>query len=589
MNPRAARDLPPGGAADASSPAPAPGGRGEIPAATGSGSTPVAGGSVRQREALLFAAVLAVALLGLSFGLAQQRYIDARWRQEPPAAVQLLSSPLPALREFQGARLQRVGDAAGHSIDVDAGLLHRSARWNVDDAQRRGQLEQRLQVGRMLQQGPVTLHFGDRGSTALHAQPRGLPGLGFFYWLLSAAAAALVWTAAAVLRTEPKWRNLPYALIALSQAANLLLIAVETLPGLGLPIWLGKMGAGWHIALDLCSAAALVHLATLQPLRLPRGRWIAAAAWTGCTLLSLAVLRGALAGAWWWTQAAMLASGALTVALMTSAYRLEPNPFALLMRRLAAAATVTLLLFSVAVLGADADSAVAQGEAALGSVAWYLFLATLILVLPVFSRVKPLMRELMLLAGTSTVVVSLNLLFSGLFGLSSIVALALSMFVALATYSGTRRWLLQPVRGRHALGLDRMFGQLYRVLREVEARPQDSAELLTGLLREMFQPMQVHTLEHPASRSRVLGEGSALLVPLPRIDAAHAPSSEGSIVLRFAEQGQRMFSRDDAQLCDRVVEQLRRAVAYDKAVERAATRSAPASRRTCTTTSARGC
>ena len=517
---------------------------------------------------LLLAAVLAVVLLGLSYLLAQQPYLDARWRQEPPAAVQLLSSPLPALREFQGARLQRIAGAAGQSIDVDAGLLHRSARWSVDDRQRQRQLEQRLQLAKMLQQGPVSLHFGDRGSTELHPKPRGLLGLGFFYWVLNAAAMALVLTAAAVLRTEPKGRNLPYVLIALSQAANLVLIAVETLPGLGLPVWLGSMRAGWHGVLDLCSAAALVHLATLQPLRLPRGRWIATTAWTGCALLSLAVLQGALPGAWWWTQAAMLACGAVTIALMTWSYSLEPNPFALLMRRLAAAAAVTLLLLSVAVLAADADPAVAQGDAALSSVAWYLFLATLILVLPVFSRVKPVMRELMLLAGTSTVVTSLNLLFSGLFGLSGTVALALSVFVALGAYAGTRRWLLQPVRGRHALGLDRMFGQLYRVLREVEARPRDSAELLTGLLRELFEPMQVHTLERPASRSRVLGEGSALLVPLPRIDAAHAPTSDGSIVLRFAEQGQRMFSRDDAQLCDRVVEQLRRAVAYDKAVER---------------------
>ncbi|MBC7942836.1 MAG: histidine kinase, partial [Chitinophagaceae bacterium] len=38
--------------------------------------------------------------------------------------------------------------------------------------------------------------------------------------------------------------------------------------------------------------------------------------------------------------------------------------------------------------------------------------------------------------------------------------------------------------------------------------------------------------------------------------------------LRFAHRGQRLFTQDDARLADRVVEQLRRAVAYDKAVER---------------------
>jgi signal transduction histidine kinase len=78
----------------------------------------------------------------------------------------------------------------------------------------------------------------------------------------------------------------------------------------------------------------------------------------------------------------------------------------------------------------------------------------------------------------------------------------------------------------------------------------------------------VQTLDQPSTRSRVLGDGSALLVPLPAIDAEHGRGTEASIVLRFAEGGKRMFSRDDARLTDRVVEQLRRAVAYDKAVER---------------------
>ena len=39
-------------------------------------------------------------------------------------------------------------------------------------------------------------------------------------------------------------------------------------------------------------------------------------------------------------------------------------------------------------------------------------------------------------------------------------------------------------------------------------------------------------------------------------------------MLRYARRGQRIFTREDARLADRVVEQLRRAVAYDLAVER---------------------
>jgi signal transduction histidine kinase len=191
-----------------------------------------------------------------------------------------------------------------------------------------------------------------------------------------------------------------------------------------------------------------------------------------------------------------------------------------------------------------------------------------VMLLPVFARAQPLMRELSLLAGTSTVATSLDLLFVATFGLGPFASLSLSVFFALAVYAGTRQWLLQPMIGQHLPGAERMFERLYRVLREVEARPRESAELLTRLLRDLFEPLEVQTINRHAGRSRVLGNGSVLVVPVPIIDAAHDTAGEGSILLRFAARGKRMFSRDDARLTDRVVEQLRRAVAYDKAVER---------------------
>ncbi|HRH89181.1 MAG TPA: ATP-binding protein, partial [Rubrivivax sp.] len=311
------------------------------------------------------------------------------------------------------------------------------------------------------------------------------------------------------------------------------------------------------------------HLSTLQPLRLPSGRWIAGGVWAASALLLALAARQALPHTWWWMQAAMLGCGVLTVLLMSWSYRLEPNPFALLMRRLAGAATVTLLLLSAAVVASRWHQGIAQDEASFSAVIWYLFMGSLILLLPVFSRAQPLMRELALLSGTSTVATSLELLFATAFSPGAFVSLSLAVFFALAVYAGTRRWLLQPMSGQHVPGAERMFERLYLVLREVEARPRDSAELLTRLLRDLFEPLQVQTLDRASTRSRVLSDGSALLVPLPTIDADHdAHDRDGSIVLRFAERGRRMFARDDARLADRVVEQLRRAVAYDKAVER---------------------
>ncbi len=521
-----------------------------------------------QRELLVIALLGCLGLFALVRVLALQPYLDATWRVAGDGAVELVSSPLPALQGLAGADLKRISGRDGLTLDVAADLLHRSPRWSVDDATRRQQLDAQRRLSSMLEQGPLSLQFADGRAVALDPKQRGLAGLGLLFWLLAGGALALGLVTAAVLMAHPHRRNVPYAAMSLCQGANLLAIGIETLPGMGLPLAYAQHGLFARMAFDLCSAAAMVHLATLQPLRLPSGRWIAAATWGGCALLLGLAARQTLPQLWWGTQAGMLGCGALTLLLMSWSYRLEPNPFALLMRRLAGAASVTLLLLSAAVAVAGWQDGIAQAEASFSSVIWYLFLTTLILLLPMFSRVQPLMRELAMLAGTSSVATSLNLLFVATLGLGIFASLSLSVFFALAAYAGTRRWLLQPMSGQHVPGAERMFERLYRVLREVEARPRDSAELLTRLLRDLFEPLQVQMLDRPSSRSRVLGDGSALLVPLPTIDADHERGNDGSIVLRFAEHGKRMFSRDDARLTDRVVEQLRRAVAYDKAVER---------------------
>jgi signal transduction histidine kinase len=523
---------------------------------------------LRRRELTLLVLLGCMGLFVLMRWLALQPFLDATWRVEANDVVELVSSSLPQLKGLNGRHLERISGSEGHTVDVDAKLLHRSPRWSVDDATRRHQLDAQQRLSAMLGQGAVTLHFSGGQRVVLEPGARGLAGVGALFWLLGAVAMVLGLVTAIVLISHPHWRNMPYALISLCQGSNLLAIGVETLPGLGWPQAYAQHGLLARTAFDLCSAAAMVHLSTLQPLRMPSGRWIAIASWSACAALVALAARQALPLAWWWTQAGMLGCGVLTMLLMTWSYRLEPNPFALLMRRLAAAACATLLLLSAAVALASWRADIAQGDAALSSVIWYLFLSTLILLLPMFSRVQPLMRELAMLAGTSTVATSLDLLFVEAFSLGAFASLSLSVFLALAVYAGTRRWLLQPMSGQHVPGAERMFERLYRVLREVEARPRDSAELLTRLLRDLFEPLEVQTLERPSTRSRVLGDGSALLVPLPNIDADQARGNDGSIVLRFAERGKRMFSRDDARLTDRVVEQLRLAVAYDKAVER---------------------
>jgi signal transduction histidine kinase len=111
-----------------------------------------------------------------------------------------------------------------------------------------------------------------------------------------------------------------------------------------------------------------------------------------------------------------------------------------------------------------------------------------------------------------------------------------------------------------------MFEQLYRSAREVQARPERLAESVSPLLRELFEPLQVLQVARETERARVISNGSTLLVPLPRL-AANEGAAGGTVVLRYAHRGRRLFTPEDALLTDRVLEQLRRAVDYDRAVE----------------------
>ena len=436
-------------------------------------------------------------LLALMRALAPVPHIDAVWRTEAGHVVELVSSPLPELRSLAGAHLTRIGTDNGLSIGVDDSLLQRSPRWTADDAQRLRLIEVQQGLASMLRQGPVTLHFDGGRDVRVSPTPRGLAGLGAFFWLMCAVALSLALVAAAVLVAHPHRRNLPYLVISLCQGANLLVIGIETLPGLGLPEGFAGFSLRARIGFDLFSAAGMVHLSTLQPLRLPGGRWIAAATWLLCAAFLAGVSLQTVAWTWWWTQALMLGCGILTIGLMSWSYRLEPHPFAVLMRRLATAATVTLLLLSMALAVAARHEGIALGDASFSSVSWYLFLSALILLLPVFLRTQPLMRELAMLACTSTVATSLNLLFVSTFMLGTFASLSLSVFFALVVYAGTRQWLLDPMSGQQVPGAERLFERLYRVLREVEDRPRDSAELLTRLLRDLFEPLEVTQRRSP--------------------------------------------------------------------------------------------
>ena len=520
-----------------------------------------------RRRALVLAVLLGcIGVLALARWVAATPFVDAQWSGDDDGRLILEGSTVPALQAMRGRAVVAIGGSGGPPMPVDAALLHRSPRWQVDDAARARQLVQHEGLATLLAAGTLRLHFADSLVLTLDAEPRGWARLGWLFWPLSGLALLLLLSAAVVLLARPRPLNLLYALMALCQAGNLLFIALETTRGLGLPVGALVPDMLVRLALDGFTGAAAVTAFALHPRRLPQAGWMAAGAWAA-TIGGLALASvDALTPLWWWAQGLCLGLGGAALAVIARSHHREPNPYAMVLRRFAAATLATLLLVTAAVALATQLGEAAQGIAVAASAAWYLFLASLLLLTPFLGRSRQVLREFALLAGISTVATSLDLLFVAVFSLGAFNSLALALFFALALYVGARQWMLNHIIGRSMLSTERTFELLYRAARDVQSQPARLPALQAQLLRDLFEPLEVFSVDRIPPRARVVGGGAALVVPVHRADGDPTPAH--ALVLRYSQHGQRLFTLDDARLVDRVVDQMRRAVAYDQAVER---------------------
>jgi len=530
------------------------------------------------RRALAVAAVLGcLGLFSLARWLAATPHIDADWQAGPSGELILRSSRLPELADHRGRVLQGVAHDFGPVQAVDALLLHRWPRWQVNDTLRARQVAQHEAVAHMLEAAPgsVQLRFADGSEVEVPVKPRGYGTLGAAFWPLAGLALLLYLFAVVLMLARPRPRTALYVLMALCQAGNAALMAAAAGGGIGAPVGMMAGDLPWRMALDLCTGAAALQLYALHPRRLPHAALVATVGWT-LPLLWVALAFGAYGGSyagealplWWPAQAGCLALAVGALAVAGHSHRVEPNPYALVMRRLAGSAFGGFLLITVVAWAAGR----LQSGAAITGVAtglWYLVAAFLLLLTPFLARSRQVLREFALLAGVSTVATSLDLLFVAVFSLGTFTSLAIAVFVGLALYAGARQWMLNHLIGTSVLTTERTFDQLYRAAREVQARPSRYPQLLMQLLRDLFEPLELLRVDRVPVRSRVIGGGSSLVVPMRAAEedgSASTPST--ALVLRFAQRGQRLFTLDDARLADRVVDQLRRAVAYDLAVER---------------------
>jgi signal transduction histidine kinase len=520
----------------------------------------------RLRLLVLCALLGCLTVFALTRTLAAAQHLNASWRANPHGKIELAASTDPLLVSRQGQVLVSVRGDGLAAFEVDAVALQHSQRWIVGDAERERLQQLHEQLSEAQSRSTVTLGFADGTSTIVMAKPRGVIGLPLIFWMLVAFALALYLLSSVVLLANPSWRNLVYAVMGWCQSANLLFIAVEATLELGQQAPFPSIDMPARMAFDLITAAAMVNATCLHPRRLPRSGWITLAAWAAALLLIGSFAAGRLPHAWWWTQGTVIAFGLLALGLLSWSYQIEPHPFAIVMRRFAVVAVSTWALLTGAIGAASSLPGMPHNIADIGSMVWYVFFGSLLLLVPFLARSQSFMREFSLLAAVSTVATSLDLLFVAVFSLGQFASLSLALFVSLAVYSGARQWIMNQLLGSSMLTTERMFEQLYRIAREVEANPERTPALLSQLLGELFEPLEVTVVERRSAGTRVAGDGSSMLVPVPAL-GNEGTAPQAAVLIRFAGRGRRLFTSEDARLTDRIVEQLRRAVRFDKAVE----------------------
>jgi signal transduction histidine kinase len=512
--------------------------------------------------AALFGCLGVFKLIGVVTSVPQ---LDASWRANAQSRIELAASGDASLRPHIGQALTGVIGADTTVVTVDALALQRSPRWVINDAERARQQLKQERLGAALAQGKVKLFFADGAMVEHQPTLRGVTGLPIIFWVLASFGLALYLVGVAVLLVRPSPLSVTYALMAGCQAGNLMFMALETTLDFGLPAPFLQWGMPLRMAFDLVTVAAMVNAACLHPRRLPGSGWIALGGWAAALAIVGAYSAGWLTEGWWWTQGAVIALGLVVIGLLSWSYQIEPHPFAIVLRRFGVVTIATWTLLSVALAAAGRMPAAPGNIADIASMVWYIFLGSLLMLVPFLAKSQNFMREFSLIAAISTVATSLDLLFVTVFALGPFASMTLALFVSLAVYSGVRRWILNQLTGSSMLTTERTFEQLYRIAREVEARPERTPALLSELLGDLFEPLEINVGDRSSSKSRVAGDGSSMLVPVPQLGGEVATS--GSVMIRFAQRGRRLFTAEDTRLTDRIVEQLRRAVHFDKAVE----------------------
>lgn len=530
-------------------------------------------------RALVTTILLGFALLFVvAHWLSTQPRLPFNLKATPEGQVKIQGADYPPLihlegRIVDGLRLDHPVDSGVQTLyaPIELLMLQRSARWVIDPdlRHRHQQLHQRMNA--------LMTHTGGATATVnldlVHApdepvviSPTGWSGLSPLFWLLSLLALAVFAVGAVVLLAGPQWRNLAFAALALSQSGQLLFIAISNNLDVFAPMWFVQLDGQLRLIFDLVSTAALVQIAVLHPHRMAGWGWYAALGWLSALGLWLGTNQLESAFNWWVVQGGCIGLSIATASLMTASFHINPHPFTLVMRRLVVVALLTWGLLSLAIWRGGERADMQLNITNFGVMTWQVFAAMAVLLSPYLSRSRPILQEFSLLAASSTIAASLDLLFVAVFSLGQFTSMTLSLFFSFGLYLIIRRWVMTRLPGRDSLTMERLFQRLYRIAREVERQPDTLDASLMRLMRELFDPLEVALVPGEMGHTALRGNGSVLIVPIPLV-GGRLSAVRHVLVLKHSHKGQRLFTSEDARLAERVMEQLHRALSFDQAVE----------------------
>lgn len=533
------------------------------------------------RLRMLVGAVLTGFVLVLLVGqwLSSQPRLPVSLRATAEGTVRLHSVDNPAMQRLEGHIIEglrgEVTQPSGGIVVLEAPIemlaLQRSGRWISDAEERQHFVDLHLGVAHLLAALPadnkvVQLQLVNAPDEPVLISRRGWTGLSPLFWLLSALALTLFAVGSVVVLAGPQLRNLAYFALAISQAGQLMFIAVETNLDLFLPDWFMTLDMRARAGLDLVTAAAMIQVAVLHPRRLKGWPYFMALGWATAAGLGVTALGLDSTSSWLWLHTGCTVMTAAAIMLMGAAYRASPHPFTLVLQRFSAITLATWVLLSFAVTRGGPRPDMLLNITTFGVMTWHVFFASQLLLAPYLSRSKQILQEFSLLAASSTVAASLDLLFVAVFSLGQFTSMTLSLFLSFGVYMSVRRWLMTRLPGRDPITMERLFERLYRMARELERRPAKTDDLLARLMRELFDPLEVTVARGEVAASELRGNGSVMLVRLPSLRPKEGPSRH-ALVLKHSNKGRRLFTSDDARLADRIIDQLHRVLSFDQAVE----------------------